>query len=153
MSEPAVPLARLLAMSYRWMIDELHRRLVDQGWRGIRPAYGFVLLAVRAAPLTPTQLASQLGVSKQAASKLADAMVTEELLSRDLDDHDARRRRISLAPRGAALLEAVEQIYASLEDQWAHIIGPTSVRQTKQRLSHVLLALHEGTLPPITPTT
>ncbi|MBA3289188.1 MAG: MarR family transcriptional regulator [Acidimicrobiia bacterium] len=152
MTDPPVPLARLLAMSYRWMIDELHRRLAADGWRGIRPAYGFMLLAVRPGPITPTELATQLGVTKQAASKLADAMITDKLLDRDVDDDDARRRRITLAPRGLELLAAVEAIYAALEDEWADIVGATSIRQTKQRLSRALLAVHDGAFPPIRPT-
>jgi hypothetical protein len=32
-----MPLARLLAMTYRWMIDQLNGRLVASGWTGIRP--------------------------------------------------------------------------------------------------------------------
>ena len=153
MSERAgVPLARLLAMGYRWMIDELHVRLRAQGWAGIRPAYGFVLLAVRGGPITPTALATALDVSKQAASKLADAMVADALLARSRDTGDSRLRVLTLAPRGERLLEAVEAIYAELEVEWAAVIGPTALGQTRRRLTDVLTAVHGGTLPVIRPT-
>jgi len=150
-ADDAVPLARLLAMAYRWMIDELHARLVDEGWEDIRPAYGFVLLVVRAGPITPGALAAELDVTKQAASKLADAMVADGLLTRVVDDGDARRRRLTLSHRGVALLAAVERIYSALEDEWTAVIGATAVEQTRRRLARVIRAAHGGHLPTIRP--
>ena len=41
------PLARLFAIGYRLLIDQLHDRLRALGWTDVRPAYGFVLLAAR----------------------------------------------------------------------------------------------------------
>jgi DNA-binding MarR family transcriptional regulator len=151
--EPDVPLARLLAMAYRWMIDELHARLRAAGWDGIRPAYGFVLLAVREGPTNPTALAAALDVSKQAASKLADAMVGDGLLTRVVGTADARQRRLALAPRGAALLGAVEAIYAEIERECADVIGTTALDQTRSRLTKLVRAAHGGALPTIRPTT
>jgi DNA-binding MarR family transcriptional regulator len=91
-------------------------------------------------------------VTKQAASKLVEAMVEDRLLARDIDEDDARRRRITLARRGRQLLADVERIYASLEDEWAGIIGATSVRRIKRQLSDALLAVYDGALPAIRPT-
>lgn len=147
-----VPLARLFAMGYRWMIDELHARLRSRGWIGVRPAYGFVLLAVRGGPLTPTGLAATLEVSKQAASKLADAMVADGLLTRGRGAVDGRSRVLTLAPRGEQLLVAVEAIYAELEGEWAAVIGPAAVRDARTHLTAVLAALHGGALPVVRPT-
>ena len=147
-----VPLARLLAMSLRWMIDELHRRLAARGWRGVRPAYGFVLLAVRAGPTTPVELAAALDVSKQAASKVADAMVADGLLTKVVDEHDTRRRRLALSARGERLLAEVEAIYVELEREWAATIGEAGVAETRSRLTRVLRAAHGGALPTIKPS-
>jgi DNA-binding MarR family transcriptional regulator len=147
-----VPLARLLAMTLRWMVDELHRRLAARGWSGVRPAYGFVLLAVRAGPTTPVELAATLDVSKQAASKVADAMVADGLLTKVVDEHDSRRRRLALSARGEQLLVEVEAVYVELENEWAAIIGETGVAQTRNRLTRVLQAAHGGSLPAIRPS-
>ena len=146
-----VPLARLLAMGYRWMIDELHARLRAIGWTGIRPAYGFVLLVVRAGPTTPTALAAALDVTKQAASKLADAMVSAGLLTRVVDAGDSRQRHLTLAVRGVELLADVETIYAELEQEWATVIGATALEETRRRLIRALRAVHGGELPTIRP--
>src|SRR3954470_8481047 len=95
-----IPLARLLAMAYRELIDGLHSRLPSAGFRDVRPSYGFVLLAVRDRPATVVELAGLLGVTKQAASKLVAAMAGAKYVQRTTDANDARAKNIALAPRG-----------------------------------------------------
>lgn len=146
-----MPLARLLALAYTWMIDRLHERLREDGWIGIRPAFGFHLLAMRESPLTATELAARLGVSKQAVSKLADDMIELGLVERRPDATDGRRALLALAPLGHRLLADVEAIYRDLEQEWAGIIGDTALRQTRSRLATVLDTVHGGTLPTIRP--
>ncbi|MCU1617435.1 MAG: transcriptional regulator, MarR family, partial [Frankiales bacterium] len=50
MSDQDVPLARLFAMAYRLLVDGLHERLAERGWSDVRPAFGFVLLALQGGP-------------------------------------------------------------------------------------------------------
>jgi len=151
-TEPAaVPLARLMGMGFPSLIAELHDRLAAQGWRDIRPAYGFALLAIRDGETTTTELARLLGVTKQATSKLLDAMERRRLVRRRASDDDARTKVVALAPRGHELLAAVELIYADLEAEWAEVIGPTAVEQTRTRLERVLRARHGGELPQLRP--
>ncbi len=148
----AVPLARLLAMSYRLLIDGLHTRLREQGWTDVRPAFGFVLLATRDRATTSTELANVLGVSKRAASKLVDAMEDAGYVSRSPGLRDARERSVELAERGHRLLSAVEQIYRDLEAEWVTVIGDRAAEQTRWNLSRVVLAAHGGAFPTIRPT-
>jgi DNA-binding MarR family transcriptional regulator len=138
-------------MSFTWMVDRLHERLEATGWEGIRPAFGFHLLALRDAPLTATGLAGRLGVSKQAASKTAEAMVDQGLLEREPDATDGRRLLLAISTTGRALLADVEAIYADLESEWAAIIGGTALAETKQRLRKVMETVHDGVLPPVRP--
>src|SRR5881227_2684131 len=95
-----VPMARLLAIAYRQLIDGLHSRLPAAGFDDVRPSYGFVLLAVRDRPTTIVDLAGLLGVTKQAASKLVGAMDAAGYVQRTADASDARAKNIALAPRG-----------------------------------------------------
>jgi DNA-binding MarR family transcriptional regulator len=151
-ADHAVPLARLLAMSYRLLIDGLHTRLREQGWTDVRPAFGFVLLATRDRATTSTELATVLGVSKQAASKLVDAMEDAGYVSRSPGVRDARERTVELAERGHRLLTAVEAIYRDLEAEWSAVIGDRAVTQTRRNLSRVVLAAHGGEFPAIRPS-
>lgn len=148
-----VPMARLLAMAFRDLVDELHARLADEGWTDVRPAYGFVLLAARDGGITGTGIAALLGMTKQAASKQVDAMVAAGLVQRGPADGDARSKRVTLTAEGERFLAAVERIYAELEAQWAGALGgEAALERLRGDLTAVLHARHGDTLPAIRPT-
>jgi len=145
------PLASLFAIAYRQLIDSLHDRLQARGWTDLRPAFGFVLLAARDQPTSVTELAGLMGITKQAASKLVDAMISGGYIQRGTDPHDGRQRPVSLTGRGEELLSAVEQVYAELEDRWAKLIGTSHVDRMRRDLMHVLPDPSNGQLPPVRP--
>jgi DNA-binding MarR family transcriptional regulator len=144
-----VPLARLFAMAYRLLVDELHERLADRGWTGVRPAFGFVLLALRDAPASLRDLPDVLGTTKQAVSKLVDAMVAAGFVQRVADPGDARAKRVQLSARGRALLSDVEAIWADLEAGWAQALGHGRLDDLRADLETVLRAAHGGSLPAV----
>jgi DNA-binding MarR family transcriptional regulator len=150
--EAAIPLARLMAMAFRTLIDNLHARLARHGWKDVRPAYGYVLLAARESPITVTSVAALLGMTKQAASKLVESMVSDGYLLRGDHPEDARSKRLRLSAKGGRLLAAVESIYAELEAEWATIIGPAAVERMRSDLTRTLRTLHGDKLPAIRPT-
>jgi DNA-binding MarR family transcriptional regulator len=146
------PLARLFAIGYRQLIDGLHDRLRDRGWTDVRPAFGFVLLAARDQPTSVTELAELMGMTKQAASKLVDAMVSAGYIQRGTDPQDGRQRPVTLTARGEELLSAVEQVYAELEDGWAKLISTSHLDRMRRDLMHILSDTGNGQLPPVRPT-
>jgi DNA-binding MarR family transcriptional regulator len=144
-----VPLARLFAMAYRLLVDDLHERLADRGWTDVRPAFGFVLLALRAGPVPLRDLPAVLGTTKQAVSKLVDAMVATGYVERAPDPGDARAKRVQLSGRGRALLAEVESIYAELEESWADALGEERLSGLRADLTSVVSAAHGGSLPAV----
>jgi DNA-binding MarR family transcriptional regulator len=143
------PLARLTAIAYRTLIEDLHARLREQGWRDVRPNYGFVLLEARQRSVGVTDVARLMGVTKQAASKIVSGMMRAGYL-RDVDDEDARAHRVTISPRGRRLLAAVEDIYGELEREWAAVIGAARVEALRRDIAKVLVARH-GELPSVRP--
>jgi DNA-binding MarR family transcriptional regulator len=146
-----IPLARLFAVAYRTLIDRLHEELRSRGWTDVRPSFGFVLLAVRDEAVTATALATLLGTTKQATSRLLDAMETAGYVHRTGAD-DGRQRPVELTARGRKLLATVERIYLKLEKQWAATIGDDEITQMRSTLTTVLTRDTDGRLPPIRPT-
>ena len=146
-----VPLARLMAMAYRSLVVSLHEELAERGWRDVRPQYGYVLLACRERPTTSGEVATLLGVSKQAASKLADAMVEAGLLLRRSSAQDARAKPLVLSARGRRLLATVEEVYADLEQGWVAIIGRRRLEALRSDLVRVVESGHGGSLPAVRP--
>jgi DNA-binding MarR family transcriptional regulator len=140
-----------MAMGLRSLVDALHERLERRGIE-VKPVFAFVLLASRERPLTGNDVAGLLGISKQAASKLADTMEAEHYLTRKPHPEDARAKLLHIAPKGRRVLEAAESVYAELESEWAKIIGKARLEALRADLSEVLRAAHGGELPPIRPT-
>lgn len=146
---PQTPLARLFAMAYRLLVDQLHERLAARGWTDVRPAFGFALLALRGGPALLRDLPAALGTSKQAASKLVDAMVEAGYVERATDPDDARAKRVRLSRRGHELLAAVEDIYRELERDWTRQLGSARLAELRGDLEAVLRVAHGGTLPAV----
>jgi DNA-binding MarR family transcriptional regulator len=149
-STSQVPLARLFAMGLRSLLDDLHAGLRARGF-SVRPAFAFVLLASRERALTGADVASLMGITKQAASKLVDAMEAKHYLTRVPHPEDARSKLLRIAPKGRRLLGAAEEIYLELETQWAHVIGKSRLDMLRADLTKALRASHGGELPPIRP--
>ena len=101
--EAQLPLARLFAIAYRQLITDLHAELARRGWTDVRPAYGFALLALREGPLSSGELGVLMGMTKQAASKLVEALVDAGYARRGESTGDARVRPIELTDRGRDL--------------------------------------------------
>ena len=151
-SAAAPPLARLFAIGYRALIDRLHDELAARRWTDVRPAYGFVLLAARDAPVTGGELADLMGTTKQAASKLVDSMEAAGNVRRTAGRDDARQRPVELTTRGKRLLEAVEGIYRDIEAEWAEVIGTPELERVRTALVRALSDPDDGRLPPVRPT-
>ena len=151
-SDTTVPIARLLAMAYRQLMDDLHAQLRARGWDDVRPAFGFVLLAARSDPTTAGGIAELMGTTKQAASKLLGAMEAAGYVHRSASARDARRREVELSSRGRRLLAAVEEIYAELEGEWAEVLGDRQLDRFRTDLTRVVVHRHDGSLPPVRPT-
>ena len=149
MSEPPVPLARLFAIGYRSLVDGLHEELPRRGWPDVRPAFGFVLLALRDSPVSLRNLPGVLGTSKQAVSKLVEAMVAAGYVERDADPDDARAKRVRLSDRGRQLLAAVEEVYAELERNWTTALGEERLAALRADLTAGLSATSGGRLPAV----
>jgi DNA-binding MarR family transcriptional regulator len=114
---PPVPIARLLAAATRLTIEELNAELASNGFEGVRPAHGYALNAVGDGTTT-SRLARRLGMTKQGAAKLVEALVRDGYLDRSAHVDDARASLLTLTPRGRALLRAAEEIQARIEARW-----------------------------------
>lgn len=64
----------------------------------MRPAYGFAMQAIGPAGASASDIGRRLGVTKQAAGKTVDRLVTLGYAERADDPADARRKLIRLTP-------------------------------------------------------
>jgi DNA-binding MarR family transcriptional regulator len=144
-----IPLARLMAMAFRYLIDQLHERLAQHGYRDIPPTFGFVLVAIRDAPATSRDLAKNLGVTKQAASKIIEAMEHDGYIKRLEHPDDGRASLVALTRKGRNFLALVEEIYLDIEADWASITGKERMENMREDIRRVMETRHGGSLPHI----
>jgi len=90
----------LIVAANRCVADRLGTAVAAVGGEAMRPSFGFVIRAVAAEQPTVSRLAELLGVTKQAASRLADDMVSLGYLERAGDPSDRRRTQLRLSPTG-----------------------------------------------------
>lgn len=148
---PQVPIARLFAMAFRELIDDLHSRLEAQGWRDTKSSYGFILIAARDNTSSVNDVAALLGVSKQAASKLVEALQESGYIRLVANPEDARSKHLVLTRKGERFLGAVEGIYRDLEQEWVDVLGARAVEALRGDIERVLRSRHAGQLPAIKP--
>jgi DNA-binding MarR family transcriptional regulator len=124
----------LLFAGFRALIDALHAELAAQGHPDVRPAYGFAMQAIGPHGATASELGRMLGVSKQAAGKTVDRLVSLGYAERAADASDGRRKLVWLTPRGADALARSAAIFEDLRAQWASTLGSQRLRELEDGL-------------------
>jgi DNA-binding MarR family transcriptional regulator len=127
-------LAIILVAANRCLGDRLTAAVRETGARDARPAFGFVIRAVDAEEPTVTRLAELLGVSRQAASKLADEMVRRGYLLRAPDPDDRRRTRLRLSAKGRRVRERAAAESSAIEAELRAAVGDRAVDGLRRAL-------------------
>jgi DNA-binding MarR family transcriptional regulator len=127
-------LAIILVAANRCLNDRLIAAVRETGARDARPAFGFVIRAVDAEEPTVSRLAELLGVSRQAASKLADEMVQRGYLLRATDPEDRRRTRLRLSAKGRRVRKRAAAESASIEAELRAAVGDRAVDGLRRSL-------------------
>ncbi|MFF7925106.1 MarR family winged helix-turn-helix transcriptional regulator [Streptomyces mirabilis] len=119
---------------------DLTRRINDgveaRGFE-VRPAYGFAFTRLAPDGATVTDVATHLGVTKQAASQLVDELVRKGYAERRPYPGDARARLVVLTERGWACTRAAEEAAADAVRAWVEVLGEGEVGVLRDRLARV----------------
>jgi DNA-binding MarR family transcriptional regulator len=119
-------LAILLAAGYGALVAELQEAHLRLGL-DVRPSFGFVIRAVAAEEPGISRLADLLGVTKQAASQLADEVENVGYIERFEDPDDRRRRRLRLTAIGNEVRTNALATSAALERDLIDAVGVDAV--------------------------
>lgn len=134
---PGFELPLLLLAGFRTLIDELHAELARQGHPDCRPSHGFAMQAIGPSGAPATEVARRLGVSKQAAGKTIDRLVTLGYAERVDDPSDGRRKQVRLTLHGLDALKRSAEIFTTLRARWAAEVGPTRLADLEDALRAV----------------
>ena len=128
MSAEEVVIPALLRAARGAYGNAIRQELAAGGFDDLPRNGAFVLggLANHSAPLSG--LVPQLGVSKQAAGQLIDALVLRGYLERHENADDRRRVDVALTERGRAAAKAVRAGVESVDDELQRRLSPADMR-------------------------
>lgn len=143
----SLDLASLLSLTFSTLIDELHDRLSELGFGDIRPSHGFLFKHITPHGATGNELAEQLGITKQAVSKMVDYLEKSGYVTRQTHPTDKRGKMIVLTERGWLVMKAKEEIIADIEQRWVQNIGAERMQMLKEDLTKIIEVSNGGKLP------
>jgi DNA-binding MarR family transcriptional regulator len=129
----------LLTLGLRAFTDELHAELGRRGFSDLRPPFGVVFRALRDEPLTLTDLADRLRVTKQAAAKVVNEMQEKSLLRRRPAAADGRAKLLELTPRGRKAAATAGEIGAQLNAKVETAVGGRAVAGMRRALESLIV--------------
>src|SRR5215207_9242373 len=103
----------------RHMLERLHER----GFDDFDAAYINVFQYPGPQGTRPSELAAQLGISKQALNYLLGELERLGYIERRADPDDLRSKRIALTPRGIAAVGVIREAVGEVETAWAQQLG------------------------------
>lgn len=115
----------------------MRRALEESGYDDIPKNGLYVIggLALGAGDAPLGQLIRELGVSKQAAGHLIDALVLRGYLERNVDDEDRRKLTLALTARGRAAAATQAAARQKIDAELMACVGEEDVRRTRRTLA------------------
>jgi DNA-binding MarR family transcriptional regulator len=127
----------LLARAFNAYVEHLHHRLAAHGFTDLRPTFGLTLRALHERPRTLTELARELGVSKQAAAKVVGELEGRSLIEREPSPADGRATLLRLSARGRSLVAAAIQIGNGVERDLGRDLGDDAAAHVRAGLERL----------------
>jgi DNA-binding MarR family transcriptional regulator len=134
----ALPLPALLAQAKVVLVEQLHKRLAEDGFDGILYWHGSVFRCIDAEGSRLTELAERSGVTKQAIGEVVAELERHGYVERTADPADRRAKIIRLTERGVQGQLAAARILADIERRWDRHVGRDRIAQLRETLAAVI---------------
>jgi DNA-binding MarR family transcriptional regulator len=140
-TEPTTPGPPLIGALLRrpWEVVQSHmlRRLHENGCADFDASYLPVFRYPGPQGARPSELAAQLGMSKQALNYLLGGLERAGYIERRPHPDDARAKRIALTPRGLGAGRVIREAVAEVETAWAELLGPERFAELRTMLQEL----------------
>ncbi|WP_426031349.1 MarR family winged helix-turn-helix transcriptional regulator [Caulobacter sp. DWP3-1-3b2] len=110
-----------------WFDEALQEGLKAKGWDGLTRAQSLVVMNVATGVTRATDIARNLGVSRQAMSQTLAEMEARGVLRTYEDAGDRRVRRVNFSAESSGIRDDAVRILADLETRLARRIGADQV--------------------------
>jgi DNA-binding MarR family transcriptional regulator len=110
----------------------------DEGLDGLRAGHSLLLVPLLGGGRHASDLAQDLGVSRQAVAQVVATLERGDYVQRVPDPADARAKLIELTPKGRAALRVMRASALSLEREWEDQLGPQALAEFRRTVSRLL---------------
>jgi len=127
-SSPPYLFGDLLALARQSWVGEMALRLERRGYADCRRSDTGVLRLLSREPVTIGMLGAALGITRQAARKLADALEQRGYARTEPDARDARRVNVLLTEEGKEYARAIIEVVEGLNRELAANVAADDLR-------------------------
>ena len=142
--EQSIPIGMIATRLHRAFEDECFARLSAAGYSDLRMRHSVLLQSLPPEGARITDLAVELGMTKQAMGELVDDLEQHGYLTRESDPTDRRARRIRYTSKGTDALQRAFVIITELEREYAALVGETRYAEARATFVELLAALGEA---------
>jgi DNA-binding MarR family transcriptional regulator len=126
-STPAYRFGDLVALARLSWVGQMTSRLEALGYAGFRRGDAATTRVLLRGPLPVGRLGTALGVTRQAARKIADALEQRGYATTERDSRDTRQLNVTLTPVGRDYARAVIVVTEQLNQEVAGRVSPAQL--------------------------
>ncbi|MEU3098017.1 MarR family transcriptional regulator [Streptomyces sp. NPDC006967] len=141
----------LLGMAFQLVLSEFVSRLDAVGYAELRPMHGLVFQVLHGAGATSSELAEQLGVTKQAAGQIIDDLEKRGYVERQPHPAGGRRKLVVLTAKALEHLVVAGRILHELEAQLTKQLHEVGLQVPRTELAAIIRTLTGDSIPPWRP--
>ncbi|OHV24898.1 MarR family transcriptional regulator [Parafrankia soli] len=140
MSRPAAAQTTpaLLQAVARSQASRVAAGFTEAGLTGLRPGHAQLLIPLLSGGRRVSELAEQLGVSRQAVAQVVTTLEKGSYVERVADPRDGRARVVRLTALGLVALRAMRATALAVEREWAARLGADGLGQLRDLLTTLL---------------
>lgn len=112
-----------LFQRFCWLDEGLQARLHERGWPDVNRPQSMVMINIVSGIVRPSDIARNLGVSRQAIHSTINQMVKLGIVRLDVDPDDRRHMIVSLTETGTRMRKDAQRAMDALTAQIAARIG------------------------------
>lgn len=112
-----------LFQRFCWLDEGLQARLHDHGWPDVNRPQSMVMTNIVSGIVRPSDIARNLGVSRQAIHSTINQMVKLGIVRMEVDPADRRHMIVSLTDLGARMRKDAQRSMDALTAQIAAVLG------------------------------
>jgi len=128
-------LRQLLRERHEWMEAQVFEGAERGGYGGVTPAMSRLYGHIRREPVGLSELARQLGVSRQAIHKMVGEAVQMGFLELVDSEEDKRIKLVRFSEKGLRMAESARQEMESIEQRVAEKIGQKDLEELRRILA------------------